>query len=176
MLRISDLTSPNWDEYFPQAQRLKVDYLSKDESFELITHPVDDFNLVYSDEVADEVYRWTMGHPQLLQTICSNIVTIANQTNQKRVTREMVVKVKDEFFEKNEMQVFSMFWREFCSDEERKIMEQILANRAIIRETREQRRALARLIDYGFITKEFEIFVPLFEKWLRERRDLIKIP
>jgi len=175
MLRISDLTSPNWDEYFPQAQRLKVDYLSQDESFELITHPVDGFNLVYSDEVADEVYRWTMGHPQLLQTICSNIVTIANQTNQKRVTFEMVEKAKDEVFEVNEMPM-TIFWREFCGNEERESIEQILAKRTIIRETKEQKRALARLVDYGFITKEFEIFVPLFEKWLIERRDLIKIP
>ena len=58
MLRISDLTSPNWDEYFPQAQRLKVDYLSQDKLFELITHPVDGFNLVYSDEVADRETRF----------------------------------------------------------------------------------------------------------------------
>jgi len=51
MLRLSDLIAPNWDEYFPQAQRLKVDYLSQDESYELITNPVEDFNLVYTDEV-----------------------------------------------------------------------------------------------------------------------------
>ncbi|CAA6801770.1 MAG: Unknown protein, partial [uncultured Sulfurovum sp.] len=57
MLRISDLTSPNWDEYFSNAQRLKVDYLSKEESLELITKPVDDFNLLYTDDVANEVYE-----------------------------------------------------------------------------------------------------------------------
>jgi Holliday junction resolvasome RuvABC ATP-dependent DNA helicase subunit len=184
MLRISDLTSPNWDEYFPQAQRLKVDYLSKEESYELITHPVDDFNLVYSDDVADEVYRWTMGHPQLLQTICSNIVTIANQTNQKRVNKEMVEKAKDEVFEVNEMPM-TIFWREFCGDAEREVIEQILANQTITQESKEQRRALARLVDYGFIMRlfgaeasdsvQYRIFVPLFKKWLIERRDLIEI-
>ena len=174
MLRLSDLTSPNWDEYFPHAQRLKVDYLSREESLELITNPVEDFNLVYTDEVAHAVYELTMGHPQLLQTICSIIVTIANETNQKKVTKEMVAKAKEQVFEVNEMPM-TIFWREFCGDTEREVIKQILANREIIRETREQKRAVARLIDYGFITKEMKIRVPLFEKWLRERRDLIKI-
>jgi DNA polymerase III delta prime subunit len=174
MLRLSDLTAPNWDEYFPQAQRLKVDYLSQDESYELITNPVEDFNLVYTDEVTDEVYRLTMGHPQLLQTICSIIVTIANETNQKNVAHEMVAKAKEQVFEVNEMPM-TIFWREFCEDSEREVMESILANREISQETQEQKRALARLVDYGFITKDFKIRVPLFEKWLIERRDLIKI-
>jgi len=109
-----------------------------------------------------------MGYPQLLQTICSNIVTIANQTNQKRVTFEMVAKAKDEVFEVNEMPM-TIFWREFCGDEKREMIEQILANQPIIQETKEQRRAVARLIDYGFIIKWMKIYVPLFEKWLKER-------
>jgi len=174
MLRLSDLTAPNWDEYFPQAQRLKVDYLSKEESYELITNPVEDFNLVYTDAVTDEVYKLTMGHPQLLQTICSIIVTLANETNQKNVTPEMVANAKEQVFEVNEMPM-TIFWREFCGNEEREVMEQILAHHEVQRETQEQKRAVARLVDYGFITKEFDIFVPLFEKWLVERRDLIEI-
>jgi len=174
MLRLSDLTAPNWDEYFPQAQRLKVDYLSKEESYELITNPVEDFNLIYTDAVTDEVYKLTKGHPQLLQTICSIIVTLANESNQKNVTHEMVANAKEQVFEVNEMPM-TIFWREFCDNEEREVMEQILAHREVQRETQEQKRAVARLVDYGFITKEFKICVPLFEKWLVERRDLIKI-
>jgi len=174
MLRISDLTSPNWDEYFPNAQRLKVDYLSKEESLELIIKPVDGFNLLYTDDVANEVYALTMGHPQLLQTLCSSIVTLANQTNQKNVSQEMVREAKEEVFEVNEMPM-TIFWREFCADAEREVMEQILSHKEILKETREQKRAVARLEDYGFITKEMKIRVPLFEKWLVERRDLIEI-
>lgn len=174
MLRISDLTFPNWDEYFPHTQRLKVDYLSKDESLELIINPVEDFNLVYTNEVANEVYELTMGHPQLLQTICSIIVTIANQTNKKEVSREVVAKAKEEVFEINEMPM-TIFWREFCGENERKVMEQILASQEIIRESKEQKRAIARLVDYGFILKNMTIRVPLFEKWLKERRDLISL-
>jgi hypothetical protein len=174
MLRLSDLTAPNWDEYFPQAQRLKVDYLSKEESYELIINPVDDFNLSYTDEVTDEVYKLTMGHPQLLQTICSIIVTIANETNQKNVTHEMVTNAKEKVFEVNDMPM-TIFWREFCGDAEREVIEQILANKEIVKETKEEKRAVARLIDYEFITKDCKIYVPLFEKWLKERRDLIEV-
>jgi len=174
MLRISDLTSPNWDEYFPHAQRLKVDYLSREESLELITNPVEDFNLVYADEVANKVYELTSGHPQLLQTICSIIVNIANSENQKNITKEMVAKAKEQVFEINEMPM-TIFWREFCDDAEREIMEQILANEEIIKETKEQKRAVARLIDYGFIGADMTIRVPLFEKWLVERRDSLEL-
>jgi len=174
MLRISDLTSPNWDEYFPHTQRLKVDYLSREESLELITNPVEDFNLVYTDEVANKVYELTSGHPQLLQTICSIIVNIANSENQKNITNEMLNKAKEQVFEINEMPM-TIFWREFCDDAERDVMEQILANREVVKETKEQKRAVARLIDYGFIGTDMTIRVPLFEKWLEERRDLIEL-
>lgn len=153
---------------------LKVDYLSREESLELITNPVDDFNLVYADEVAHAVYELTCGHPQLLQTICSIIVTIANSENQKEVTKEKVAKAKEQVFEINEMPM-TIFWREFCGDEEREVMEQILENREIIKETKEQKRAVARLVDYGFIGADMTIRVPLFEKWLRGRRDLVEI-
>ena len=78
----------------------------------------------------------------------------------------------------------TIFWREFCGDAEREVIEQILANQTITQENKEQRRALARLVDYGFIVRfgaeasdsvQYRIFVPLFEKWLLERRDLIEI-
>lgn len=174
MLSLSDLTSPNWDEYFPQAQTLKVDYLSKKESLELITHPVEDFNLIYDDAIADEVYNLTMGHPQLLQTICSLIVDIANRENQKEVIKAFVEEAKEKIFNVNDKPM-SIFWRGFCNNSEREVIEQILENREIEDKTIEQKRAVARLIEYGFITKEKKIRVPLFEKWLLERRVLIEI-
>jgi len=174
MWRLSDLTAPNWDEYFPQVQRLKVGYLNREDSFELIINPVDNFNLVYTDEVAEKVYRLTMGHPQLLQILCSNIVDIANRNNQKNISYEMVIEAKEKVFEVNVIPM-TIFWREFCGDAEREVIEQILANNEITKETKEQKRAVARLIDYEFITKDFKIYVPLFEKWLKERRDLIEV-
>jgi len=174
MLKLSDLVSPNWDEYFPSAQRLQIDYLSKDESLELITSPTKDFKLVYSQEVANKIYGLTMGHPQLLQTVCSNIVNIANSENQRNITNDIVNKAKEQVFQVNDIPM-SIFWTEFCKNTERKVIEQILVEDEVTRETIEERRAVARLIDYGFITKEMKIRVPLFEKWLVERRDLIEI-
>ncbi len=172
MLKLYDLKEPNWNEFFPQTQDLKVDYLSRDDSYQLITNPVDDFNLKYSEEVADEVYRLTMGHPQLLQTVCYIIINIANITNKKIVTKEMLEDAKEQVFSVNDKPI-AIFWSEFCGDSEKEVIEQILANKEIKRDTKEEKRAVARLIDYGFITKDLKIRVPLFEKWLREKRDLI---
>jgi len=171
---ISELTQPNWDEYFPQIQKLRVDYLSSEDSKELITHPVPEFSLVYDDSVVEAIIELTQGHPQLLQTICSIIVDIANAKGIKDINQAILDEAKGKIFETNEAPM-TIFWREYCDDTQRAIIEQILANEAITQETKEQKRALMRLKEYGFITADNQIRVPLFEKWLIERRELIEI-
>lgn len=171
---ISELTNPNWDEYFPQIQKLRVDYLSSEDSKELITHPVPDFSLIYDARVINEIIELTQGHPQLLQTICSIIVDITNTKGIKEINQAILDEAKGKIFEINEGPI-NIFWREYCDDTQRVIIEQILASEPIIQETKEQKRALLRLKEYGFITSDNTIRVPLFEKWLIERRELIEI-
>ena len=171
---ISELTKPNWDEFFPQIQKFKVDYLCQKDSIELITKPIESFRLIYPESIVDEIYQMTQGHPQLLQTICSLLVDSANENKTKDITKEMLDIGKEKIFDTNDRPM-SIFYREYCDDRQREILEEILAQNPITQETREQRRALMRLIEYGFITKEHTIRVPLFEKWLIEKRESIVI-
>jgi len=171
---ISELTNPNWDEYFPQIQKLRVDYLSVEDSKELITHPVPEFRLVYDESIVEDIVALTQGHPQLLQTIGSIVVDLANAKGIKNITQTLFEEAKAKIFQTNEAPM-SIFWREYCDDTQRAIIEQILEGKPITQETQEQKRALLRLKEYGFITDSNTIRVPLFEKWLIERRALIEI-
>ena len=60
----SELKDPNWSEYFVQAQRFRVDYLSQEESICLITEPV---SLLYPRVISQQMFELTQGHPALLQ-------------------------------------------------------------------------------------------------------------
>jgi Holliday junction resolvasome RuvABC ATP-dependent DNA helicase subunit len=171
---IAELTKPNWDEYFPQIQKLKVDYLDYEESKELIVKPIKEFSLIYPDSIVEEIIKLTQGHPQLLQTICWIIVDIANAKETKNITQDIFDKAINKIFDVNDRPM-SNFYREYCDDIQREIIEEILANKPIIQDTKEQRRALLRLIDYGFVTDTYKIRVPLFEKWLIEKREFIEI-
>jgi len=171
---IAELTNPNWDEYFPQIQKLRVDYLSVEDSKELITHPVPDFRLVYDESVVEDIVALTQGHPQLLQTIGSIVVDLANAKGIKNINQAIFEEAKAKIFQTNEAPM-GIFWREYCDDTQRAIIEQILEGKPITQETQEQKRALLRLKEYGFITDSNTIRVPLFEKWLIERRALIEI-
>ncbi len=172
---IAELTMPNWDEYFPQIQKLRVDYLSSVDSKELITHPVPNFGLIYDSGVVGEMIELTQGHPQLLQTICSIIVDSANAKGTKNIHQAIIEEAKGKIFQTNEAPM-SIFWREYCDDTQRAIVEEIIAHKPITQDTKKQKRALLRLKEYGFITGANQIRVPLFEKWLIERRELIEIP
>lgn len=171
---IAELTNPNWDEYFPQIQTFKVDYLPRDVAIELITKPTEDFHLIYSDDIVEEIYRLTQGHPQLLQTLCSLIVDRANQHNTNCITHDMLHEAESKLFDVNDRPM-SIFYREYCNDVQREILEEILAGQPITQTTLPQRRGLKRLIEYGFITADYQIRVPLFERWLIEKRETIEI-
>lgn len=72
----SELHGPDWANYFVQAVRFPVDYLSREEAERLVTGPV---RLRYAPEVIDRLFHLTQGHPALLQLLCRKLVDIANR-------------------------------------------------------------------------------------------------
>ena len=169
VLRFSDLKEPSWDRYFPHKHLLWVDYLATREATELITSPVPDFGLRHTDATVAEILRLTQGHPNLLQALCGHLVDAANDADQNPADPAMVRDAAQKVVGRNE-DTMSIFWREFCGPDERAAIEQILAGEKV-----PVNRAVARLIEYGFITPEHTIRVPLFETWLREKRILIDV-
>ncbi len=160
----SELKSPNWAEYFVQAERLFVDYLGHEDSLKLIR--VVDLN--YPPELLERMYHETQGHPCLLQKICREVVTIVNKTG--RTSRNVVEADYDEALRRAVMMpddgVINIFWGQFCENRALKpAVRQILNG-----EMPTDERALLVLEDHGFILRgggEVRLRVPLFEQWLR---------
>jgi len=160
------ILKPDFSEYFVHALRLKVDYLKKEDSLKLITQPYPEFRLIYPDELAEEMYRLTVGHPALLQHICFEMVNRANILQKRNMNNEDLQAVLELVLDRQNM-VMSNFWRQFCNgtlkETVREIMQGIKPG---------HKADFLRLLDYGFITedkeKSYKLRVPLFEQWIEK--------
>ncbi|OQX14659.1 MAG: hypothetical protein BWK80_41635, partial [Desulfobacteraceae bacterium IS3] len=166
LMLFSDLGEPDFSRYFVHALRLKVDYLKKEDSLKLITQPYPEFRLIYPDELAEEMYRLTVGHPALLQHICFEMVNRANILQKRNMNNEDLQAVLELVLDRQNM-VMSNFWRQFCNgtlkETVREIMQGIKPG---------HKADFLRLLDYGFITedkeKSYKLRVPLFEQWIEK--------
>jgi hypothetical protein len=160
----ADLGEPDFGRYFVHALRLKVDYLKKEDSLKLITKPYPEFDLVYSDELAYQIYELSAGHPMLLQHICSEMVNRANIGSKREMSDADLVKALESVLDRSN-EVMTRFWIDFCNGTLKETV------REIMRGIKPQHKAdLLRLLDYGFITedaeKSYKLRVPLFVQWI----------
>lgn len=157
----SELKAPNWNEYFPQAVTLYVDYLKKPDAFQLIQA----VELRYPPELLEEMYEQTQGHPALLQKICQEIVTIANTEGKRDITADDFQRVLSKHILRPVNGVTDVFWGQFC--ELRGL--QPAVRQLINGEEITDQRALLQLEDHGFIIKKdgrWKLRAPIFEKWV----------
>ena len=161
---LSELRSPNWSEYFVQAERLLVDYLNRTDSFKLINL----VGLKYPEELLEKMYLETQGHPCLLQKICREIVTIVNKQGResRAVTEADYQAALKQALLMPDDGVVNLFWNQFCENRGLKpTVRQILNG-----EQPTDERAILVLEDHQFIVAEegkWRMRVPLFELWLR---------
>jgi len=170
LMLFSDLGKPDFSEYFVHALRLKVDYLKKEDSLKLITQPYPEFRLIYPDELAEEMYRLTVGHPALLQHICFEMVNRANILQKRNMNNEDLQAVLELVLDRQNM-VMINFWHHFCNGTLKETVREIMHGT-----TPQQKADLLRLSDYGFIImegienkeKSYKLRVPLFEQWIEK--------
>lgn len=79
-----------WSSYLINAEVLHLSNLTKDEAFQLIECPIQEFSLAYEPAAATAVFQLTSGHPYLLQLMCSEI--IAQKNSQPLPQRYIVTK------------------------------------------------------------------------------------
>lgn len=158
---MSELTQPNWNEYFVQAVTLPVDYLDREDTIKLVTL----VDLRYSPEILELIYHDTQGHPCLLQKLCQEIVTNANKSLKKDINRKDYDKAVKNVVLRRDNGVVDVFWLQFC--EQRGLKDAV---RQIRRgEIPADKKQILTLEDHGFIVpdaKKWKLRVPLFEAWL----------
>jgi len=164
----SELESPRWADYFVQAKCIHIDYLTKEDSIQLLTCPYDNFPLHYPQELLDKIFNLTQGHPFLLQLIGYEMIKEANLRSFKFVSREALEYVIQEKVLQENIGVFEVFWGQFCENPSMKAtVTAIIQNGYSSDED-----SLRRLLRHGFIERveagKYQIRVPLFEQWVRK--------
>ncbi|MEZ4940255.1 MAG: AAA-like domain-containing protein [Saprospiraceae bacterium] len=158
---MSELSAPNWNEYFVQTVTLDVDYLSREDSKKLIGL----VGLRYEAGLPDLMYEQTQGHPCLLQKLCQEIVANANKTLKNDISRADYDTAVQNAVLRRDNGVIDVFWGQFCKQRNLKD-----AVRQILRgETPADKVQLLALEDHGFIVRDGEgwrMRVPLFTAWL----------
>ncbi|MGQ0604686.1 MAG: hypothetical protein ACT4QE_23650, partial [Anaerolineales bacterium] len=72
--RLDEMRRDYWDPLMSIARVIKVDCLTREAAYELITEPWEDFPLNYESDAIDRIIAATSGQPLLLQAICSGVV------------------------------------------------------------------------------------------------------
>jgi AAA+ ATPase superfamily predicted ATPase len=164
----TELEDPDWSTYFVQAVLLKVDYLKREDAFRLIRVA----RLDYPQEVLEEIYRLTQGHPALLQKICYEMVNMANTNNRKKMTRADLEEILGNHIFVSQNGVTDVFWKQFCRQEAMKAaVRQIISG-----EEPTDKKSVFKLREHGFIVKEndhYRMRVPIFDMWLKQYGDYI---
>ena len=74
---------PAWTGRFPNAYRVPVGHLSRDEATQLLTRPVEDFSLVYGGRSMEIILDATAGQPYLTQAAAFELVLLLNDEHRK---------------------------------------------------------------------------------------------
>jgi len=163
----SDLPEPKMSKYFVHAHIERVEYLSREASLKLIERPIPNFELRYDAGVPEKIYELTVGHPHLLQSICSDLVDYANNKKKNPVGfSDLEIVIRDQIVMKGEMP-FAVFWDEFCiKPDMRKAVLAISKGQPVDVESPEVRS----LNDYGYLLPDgeggYKMRVPLFGEWV----------
>jgi hypothetical protein len=169
-----DELGPNWSSYFINVRSLTIGYLETREAEELIRNPDPEveFPLKYQDEAVADILADTLGHPYLLQLVCSCIVEQANQHRTTRADTGLVEAGKKMALERGQP-YFRNIWDEMAGPEGQLLLRQA-ASSGVVHLTPSgsaQRQALERMVQLRVLRKSsngYSVEVPLVARWVNE--------
>jgi hypothetical protein len=159
---------PQWVKYFTQIHTLRIDYLSRAGTLQLITEPLPGFRLKYAEGLPERIWELTQGHPHLLHSICSDLVDFANVKAKNPVDHADLDHILQEKTLQADEQPFVNFWEEFCALSPIRAAVLTLCKNEPVDETLPEVR---RLLEYKYIVRnpengQLQMRVPLFQEWV----------
>jgi hypothetical protein len=165
--RLEERDKKYWRELLRRSLFRKVGFLSENDTFRLITEPVEG-RVVYGRGVVDVIYRLTAGQPFYTQVLCQNMVDYLNEQQQNWVTLADLTHVIADIID-NPLPQMIYTWDVLSDDE--KLVLSLLAETlpdgndyAIAREL----RASVKANDYPVNLSETTIRLTLEEMFRRE--------
>jgi hypothetical protein len=166
----NELENPNWNEYFVSFEKLTVDYLSKENCLKLISFA----KLDIDNNVRDDIYDLTQGHPELVQMICMEIIRIANINNSPKIHNAQLQNAINNCILQPQNGIIDVFWTQFCKSNKMKevVLKIANADNDIINNPKstEDQNNIRKLLNHSYIVKnnsKHSIRIPLFEQWLK---------
>ena len=153
------------------TQTIEISYLDRESAYKLITNPIDGFDLVYTENMPEQILEITHCQPYLLQAIGSELVNYLNIQQRKEATFEDLEIVKRKVLTAAEA-YFTNVWFDECNDNERIFLEQLILDEkdfVMFDHRNEPMRSLLRKETLERRTNQVYIAVPLFRQWIREK-------
>ncbi|RMG61454.1 MAG: hypothetical protein D6715_13650, partial [Calditrichaeota bacterium] len=106
--RLEERRLEYWKILLSKSLYRNVSYLSRADTFRLITEPVSD-RVSYDEAVLDMIYRLTAGQPFYTQVVCQNLVDYLNEVERTHVTPADLERVLEEILE-NPLPQMIYYW------------------------------------------------------------------
>ncbi len=74
----------HWATYLINVQIIRISFLTRDDTYQLIEKPMPNFPLCYHTDAVERILKLTFCHPALVQLLCYNIVKLKNQQSQEQ--------------------------------------------------------------------------------------------
>lgn len=161
----SDEMGRLWNDHFINLREIRIGFLDEPTSVALLTKPVEEFpSGTISPELALEVFRRSGGQPYLTQLFGWLLVDRLNVAERRAATLEDLAPVEEKVLgEANGY--FSNTWDD-ATPAERDVLVALAENRPCEIDESCRRRLARRLL----IGKDGNLAVPVFGRWLREKR------
>ncbi len=175
-VRTLDELGPNWSSYFINIKPVSMGCLSEEETRELIENPdpESEFSLRYEPEVVDRIVETTLGHPYLVQLVCSAVVEESNKAEVGIADSAILDLGLKRALVQGEA-YFRNVWDEMAGEDGRAVLRGIARGEAsgkLENADEKTRAALARMARLKVICRveegNYTVKIPLFRRWILE--------
>ena len=153
---------PVWTDRFISARRVKVSFLTLEESLPLFTKPIPNFDMTYATGVLDLLYLQTNGQPFLMQAVAFELTQLLNE----RKCKEASINHIEESISRALVsggEYFANLWAEL-SNEEQTVLQALASSKPVVADP----LIINHLREKDILNSNGDFAVPIVKAWVRK--------
>jgi tetratricopeptide (TPR) repeat protein len=177
----------SYTDFFKSALYRKISFLTRDDSRNLITKPVEG-TIKYERKAVDRIHEITSGHPYFTQLMCHELFSLCQKTGADTVDKDDVESILDDVVERGTVNL-KFVWDE-ANDLEKWILAglgqldgsgttpkltRLLQDHRVRFSESDLNSAIIHLRDKDVITQENQFIIHLMYLWLNVNRPLDRV-
>jgi len=154
---------PEWTDRFISARRIRVSFLTQNEVLPLLTKPIPEFDMTYTQEALEAIYCATNGQPFLTQAVAFELVQFLNQQHRKNAEIDDVEKAITHALVSGG-EYFANVWYDAGEDGQAIL-------RAVVKDDipPDFPSARTRLREQDILNNNGEFIVPMVKRWVKKK-------